>query len=148
MKTLHHFMLVAFVPASISLVSVALLSGPALGQTTAPRWTPRVESIIVKAGAMKNWHMALTASHLGKAFAVSATIPVPYSDLDLAREPDASELGRRIQVAARLVCQELDTKFPPTQFPVLEGYSGPECVRVTAHDSMEQADMIIASAKR
>ena len=148
MKTLHHFMLVAFMLSSISLASIAFLSGPARAQQASPIWTPRVESIIVKAGAMKNWHMALTASHLGKAFAVSATIPVPYSDLDLAREPDASELGRRIQVAARLVCQELDTKFPPTQFPVLEGYSGPECVRVTAHDSMEQADMIIASAKR
>ena len=148
MKTLHHFMLVAFMLVSISLVSIALVSGPALAQQTSARWTPRMESIIVKAGAMKNWHMALTASHLGKAFAISATIPVPYSDLNLAREPDATELGRRIQVAARLVCQELDTKYPPNLYPVLEGYSGPDCVRVTAHDSMEQADMVIASAKR
>ena len=91
--------------------------------------------------------MALTASHLGKAFAVSATIPVPYDDLNLVREEDATELGRRVQVAARLVCQELDTKYPPTQFPIIEGYSGQECVRVTARDSMEQANMVIASAK-
>jgi len=75
MKTLHHFMLVAFMLSSISLASIAFLSGPARAQQASPRWTPRVESIIVKAGAMKNWHMALTASHLGKAFAVSATIP-------------------------------------------------------------------------
>ncbi|HKQ09872.1 MAG TPA: UrcA family protein [Rhizomicrobium sp.] len=91
--------------------------------------------------------MALTASHLGKAFAVSATIPVPYADLDLVKDEDAAELGRRVQVAARLVCQELDTKYPPTQFPILEGYSGADCVRVTARDSMEQANMVIASAK-
>jgi UrcA family protein len=132
---------------SISLVSIAFLSGPARAQQASARWTPRVESIIVKAGAMKNWHMALTASHLGKAFAVSATIPVPYADLDLVKGEDADELGRRVQVAARLVCQELDNKYPPTQYPILEGYSGADCVRVTARESMQQADMVIASAK-
>ncbi len=97
---------------------------------------------------MKNWRAALTASHLGKAFAVSASMPVPYADLDLVKSEDADELGRRVQVAARLVCQELDNKYPPAQFPIIEGYSGTECVRVTARDSMEEANMVIAKAKR
>jgi UrcA family protein len=124
------------------------MTAPASAQSAKARWSPRVESIVVKAGAMKDWHMALTASHLGKAFAVSATIPVPYDDLNLVKDEDASELGRRVQVAARLVCQELDNKYPPAQYPILEGYSGPDCVRVTARDSMEQANMAIANAKR
>ena len=144
MTSLHprHLML-----AVLMLASVGLATAPACAQPAKARWTPRLESIVVRAGAPKDWRMALTASHLGKAFAVSATIPVPYADLDLVKDEDAAELGRRVQVAARLVCQELDTKYPPTQFPILEGYSGADCVRVTARDSMEQANMVIASAK-
>ncbi|MEO8301473.1 MAG: UrcA family protein [Rhizomicrobium sp.] len=141
MKTRHHEHLVL---VAILLAAIAGTQAPAQAQA---RWKPSVESITVKAGAMKNWRMALTASHLGKAFAVSASIPVPYDDLDLVKEPDVTELTRRIQLAARLVCQELDSKYPPMQFPILEGYSGPDCVRVTARESMEQADIVIASAK-
>jgi UrcA family protein len=131
-------MLVAFalVPTGLS---------PALAQPAG--WKPRLESIIVKAGAMRDWHMALTASHLGTAFMVSASIPVPYSDLDLAQEPGASELGRRIQVAARLVCQELDRKYPPAQFPIVEGYDDGDCARLAARDGMEQVNMVLASAR-
>ena len=139
-KSLHHLKLVASM-----LAFTGLANAPALAQSA--RWTPHVESIIVRAGAMKDWHMALTASHLGKAFMVSASIPVPYSDLDLAKEPDATELDRRIHIAARLVCEQLDNKYPPTQYPILEGYSGLDCARVAARDGMEQINTIIASAK-
>lgn len=134
---------------AVVLASAAITALPATAQTrSTARWAPRIESITVKAGAMKNWRAALTASHLGKAFAVSASMPVPYADLDLVKSEDADELGRRVQVAARLVCQELDNKYPPAQFPIIEGYSGSECVRVTARDSMEEANMVIAKAKR
>ena len=88
--------------------------------------------------------MALTASHLGKAFMVSASIPVPYSDLDLAKEPGAAELGRRIRVAAHLVCRQLDLKYPPALYPILEG---DDCERTAAMDGMSRADQIIAAAK-
>jgi hypothetical protein len=57
------------------------------------------------------------------------------------------ELSRRIDVAARLVCQMLDDKYPPAQFPLLEGYSGRECVVATKRESMEQADIVIASKR-
>lgn len=120
---------------------------PALAQQATPRWKPGIESVVVRAGAMKNWMAALTASHLGKAFMVSASIPVPYSDLDLGKETDATEFGRRIQVASQLVCAELDAKYPPAQYPILEGYSGYDCVRAAARDGMEQVNTIIASPK-
>lgn len=146
MTSLFHKRLVLL---TVVLASVGLSALPATAQTrSTARWSPRIESIVVKAGAMKNWRDALTASHLGKAFAVSASMPVPFADLDLVKAEDADELGRRVQVAARLVCQELDNKYPPTQFPIIEGYSGQECVRVTARDSMEEANMAIARAKR
>ncbi len=138
-KSRHLLMLVALSLASLGLIR------PAPAQQT--QWKPRLESIIVKAGAQRDWHLALSASRLGTAFMVSASIPVPYSDLNLAQEPGAAELGRRIQVAARLVCQELDRKYPPTQYPVLEGYADGDCARLAANDGMEQVHTIIASAQ-
>jgi UrcA family protein len=144
MKSLHHRHL-TLVAGMLAFTGLAM---PALAQQTTPRWKPSVESVVVRAGAMKNWRDALTASHLGKAFMVSASIPVPYSDLDLAREPGAAELDRRIHVAASLVCEQLDNKYPPNQYPLIEGYSGQECARVAARDSMDQVNTIIASAKR
>ena len=139
----QHLVLVALMLACIGLAA----PGPARAQQARPNWKPRLESIIVHAGAMKDWHMALTASHLGQAFVVSASIPVPYSDLDLGQEPGATELGRRIQVAARLICQELDNKYPPAQFPILEGYSDGDCARLATKDGMEQVNTVIASAR-
>jgi len=123
------------------------MNAPASAQPAKPKWRPGVESIIVRASAPKNYMNALTASHLGSAFLVSASIPVPYSDLDLAREADASEMDRRVHLAATLVCQQLDKRYPPTQYPLLEGYSGAECARQAAMDGMEHVEMIVASAK-
>jgi len=142
MKTLRHLALTA-----LALSSVAVMTAPAAAQPAKPKWRPGVESIIVRASAPKNYLNALTASHLGSAFLVSASIPVPYSDLDLAREADASEMDRRIHLAADLVCQQLDKKYPPNQFPLLEGYSGSECARQAAVEGMEHVEMIVASAK-
>ena len=143
-KSLHHLMLASLILAPVAGTFAA---GPALAQPAQPRWRPRLETIIVRAAPTKDWHIALTASHLGRAFMVSASIPVPYSDLDLGRQPDADELGRRIQVAARLVCQELDRKYPPTQFPIVEGYADGDCAREATRDSMEQVNIVVASAR-
>jgi len=146
MKTtsLHHQHLIL---AAIALSFLAGMNAPAAAQPAKPKWRPGVESIIVRASAPKNYMNALTASHLGSAFVVSASIPVPYSDLDLAREADASEMDRRVHLAADLVCQQLDKRYPPTQYPLLEGYSGAECARQAAMDGMEHVEMIVASAK-
>ena len=164
-KTLHHKHLVpvalafigrafigrAFIGrASIGLtiIGLAIISGPAFGQQTAARWVPTRESITVRAAPTKNWRVVLTASHLGEAFIVSASMPVPYSDLDLAKQPDAAEFDRRIHVAAHLVCQQLDIKYPPTQYPIVDGYAGYDCERAAAKDGMSQASTIIASAQK
>lgn len=138
---LHHLTLAAF----LSLLGLAMAHGPALAQQSAPRWVPTRESITISAAPTKNYRIVLSASHLGQAFMVSASMPVPYSDLDLAKDPDAAELGRRIHVAARLVCLQLDQKYPPMQYPILDGFN---CEHDAAADGMSRADVVIASARK
>ena len=144
MEPLHHkhLMLVAIMLASVGL---AIANGPAVAQQTAARWKPAVETIIVTAAPIKNWQGVLTGTKFSEAFAVSASIPVPYSDLDLAREPGAAELVRRINVAAHLVCLQLDIKYPRSEYPVLEG---DDCEQTAAKDGLSSANLIIAAAKR
>jgi UrcA family protein len=140
-KALHHIrlMFAAIVLASIGL---AIANGPAVAQQA--RWKPSLESVTVSAAAAKNYRVILSGSHLGEAFVVTASMPVPYSDLDLAKEPGATEFGRRIHVAAHLVCLQLDLKYPPALYPILEG---DDCERTAAVDGMSHADQIIAAAK-
>src|SRR3954470_22327845 len=107
MKTtsLHQLLLMVTI-ASFGLTSA---TAPGLAQQAPPRWKPGLESVIISAlKPNRNYRLVLSSSRLGEAFLVSASMEVPYSDLNLAREPDASELGRRIHVAARLVCLQLD----------------------------------------
>jgi len=142
-EALHHrhLMLVAITLASIEL---AIANGPAVAQQTQARWKPSLESVTVSAAANKNYRIVLSGSHLGEALVVTASMPVPYNDLDLAKEPGATELGRRIHVAAHLVCLQLDLKYPPALYPILEG---DDCERTAAVDGMSRADQIIAAAK-
>ncbi|HZQ40655.1 MAG TPA: UrcA family protein [Rhizomicrobium sp.] len=140
MKTLHRFLFAAILAAG----ALASASGPALAQDAVPKWKPTLEQVIISAKASRNYRVVLSASHLGEAFIVSASMEVPYSDLNLARDPDADELGRRIHVAARLICQEMDRKYPPVQYPILEGFN---CEHDAAKDGMERANLVIASAR-
>jgi UrcA family protein len=126
----------------LAFIGVAI--GPAAAQDAPLKWKPGRESITVSGKPVKNYRMILSNSHLGEAFAVTASIPVPYSDLDLAKEPGAAELGRRIHVAAHLVCQQLDLKYPPALYPILEGG---DCERDATSDGMAAANQVIA-AKR
>ena len=86
----------------------------------------------------------LTPAVAAMAFVVTASMPVPYSDLNLAREADAAELGRRIHVAAHLVCFELDRKYPPELYPIVEG---DDCEHHAALDGMDRANQAIAAAR-
>jgi len=142
-ESLHrkHLMLAAIVLASIGL---AISNGRAVAQQTQPNWKPSLESVTVSAAAPKNYRVILSNTHLGQAFVVTASIPVPFSDLNLAQEAGATELGRRIHVAAHLVCLELDIKYPPSQYPILEGN---DCEHAAAMDGMSRANQIIAAAK-
>lgn len=133
----------------VALAGVALAAGSANAQQAPTKWVPTRESVTVSAMAAKNYRVILSASHLSSgAFVVSASMPVPYSDLNLARDPDAAEFDRRIHVAAHLVCLQLDIKYPPSQYPIADGYSGFECEHEAAKDGMAQADVIIASARK
>jgi UrcA family protein len=139
MKTLHQLLLAALVvPAALAA------GGPALAQDAVAKWKPTLEQVIISAKAPRNYRVVLSNSRLGEAFIVSASMEVPYNDLNLAREPDADELGRRIHVAARLICEEMDRKYPPTQYPILEGF---DCEHDAARDGMERANLVIASAR-
>lgn len=129
----------------LAAISILIVQ-PAAAQQAPPRWNPGVETITVTAmAAAKNLRAVLTGTHFAEAFAVSASIPVPYADLNLARDADASELDRRIHVAARLVCTELDIKYPPSQYPTI---AGDDCEQVATRDGLTQADQIIAAAKK
>ena len=82
MKTnsLHHVAL-----AAVALCAAGFALAPALAQE-APRWTPGRESVTITAKANRNYRVVLSSSHLGEAIMVSASIPVPYHDLDLTKE--------------------------------------------------------------
>jgi UrcA family protein len=136
-------------PAAILVAFIGLTSGPVLAQQTQtqqtlPKWKPSLESVIVQAARLKNYRVLMSNTRLGEAFAVTASLEVPYSDLHLAREADAAEFGRRINVAARLVCMELDAKYPPALYPVVEG---DDCQHNAAKDGMDRANQVIAAAK-
>jgi UrcA family protein len=140
MKMLHQFLLAALVAPT----ALATASGPALAQDATPKWKPTLEQVIISAKAPKNYRVVLSNSRLGEAFIVSASMEVPYNDLNLTKDPDADELGRRIHVAARLICEQMDHKYPPTQYPILEGF---DCEHDAAREGMDRANLVIASAR-
>ena len=138
------------VPVAVVLASVGLTiaNGPAVAQQKPAKWTPDVETITVRAAPIGDLRGVLRGATFGDVFmAVSASIAVPYSDLDLASDPGARELVRRINVAARLVCVQLDIKYPPSQYPVVEGE--PDCAQTAAKDAMSQVNFVmVASAEK
>jgi UrcA family protein len=139
MKTLHHLIL------TVIIAAIGAPNTPALAQQAPAKWKPTLESVIISAQKpMRNYRLVLSSSRLGEAFFVSASINVPYNDLNLVQDMGAEELDRRIHVAARLVCQQLDRKYPQSQYPVLEGV---DCVQDAAREGMDRANAVIASAR-
>ena len=132
------------VPAAVLILASVV---PATAQQAAPqRWRPTPETVTVSAmAASKNLRAVLTGTNLPQAFAVSASIPVPYGDLNLTRDADASEFTRRIGVAAQLVCYEIDLKYPPTQYPTL---GDEDCVGGARKDGLAQASAAIEKARQ
>ena len=148
-KSPHRLMPVAILFASLGLANMPAIAQQAQtpqspAQQTPPRWNPRLESVIVSALHQKNYRVILSNTRLGEAFVVTASMAVPYNDLNLVRQADADEFGRRIHVAAHLVCEELDRKYPPQLYPILDGF---DCEHNAALDGMDQANKVIAAAK-
>jgi len=140
MKTLHQLLLAAI----IGPTALASAASPSLAQDATPKWKPTLEQVIISAKGSRNYRLVLSNSRLGEAFIVSASMEVPYNDLNLTRDPDADELGRRIHVAAHLICEQMDRKYPQSQYPILEGFN---CEHDAARDGMERANLVIASAR-
>jgi UrcA family protein len=142
MKASSYFRL--FVPAAILIASIGSMSGGALAQQAAPTWKPSLETVIVEAAKLKNYRLVMSNTRIGDVIAVTASLQVPYADLHLATATDASELQRRIGVAARLVCLELDAKYPPEMYAIVQG---DDCEMNAAKDGMVKANQVIAAAK-
>jgi UrcA family protein len=131
-------------PAAILVAFIGLMSGEAGAQQAPPTWKPSLETVIVQAAKLKNYRLVMSNTRIGEVIAVTASLQVPYSDLHLATASDATELERRIHVAARLVCLELDAKYPPEMYAIVEGDN---CELNAAKDGMDRANQVIAAAK-
>jgi UrcA family protein len=138
----------SFLYKNILLVGFGLASMTmtALAQTATTDWRPSTESIVVTASAPKNWQdiFAATRTTYGVFLAVSASLAVPYGDLNLSRSPDVDELDRRIQIAANLVCKQLDLKYPPALYPPVGEY---DCYASALHDGLARKNEVIASKR-
>ncbi len=130
------------------LLGIVALAAPATAQPAARVWNPGPESVVVNGTAFMSFRGILTGSHIGQAIAVSAHVAVPYGDLNLTSAPGVDEFGRRIHVAARLVCDQLDRKYPVSLYPVLDGSTGEDCVRASAAEGMVAANQVIASKQQ
>ncbi|MGE4063666.1 MAG: UrcA family protein [Rhodospirillaceae bacterium] len=132
-----------FAAIVFALLGFALSAGPAQAQQAARSTMP---TITVTAAPLKNIREIMRLTVQGHKFlAISASVPVPYGDLNLSQESGANELGRRIRVAARLACQQLDIAYPPHIYAVI---GSDDCVRNAADDGLAEAGTVIAAAKR
>lgn len=121
-------------------------------------WTTTSEAASASRNAKPMATITVTAAPIGnlreiqrltvqgnKFLAVSASVPVPYGDLNLSQPAGASELGRRVRVAANMACQQLDFAYPPHIFPVI---GTDDCVKTAAENGMAEAGSVIAAAKQ
>lgn len=135
----------ALAAAVIACLAVTFPSTPTLAQQ-ATNWKSPMATITVTAAPLRNLREIQRLTVQGHKFlAVSASIPVPYGDLNLAQDSGASELGRRIRLAARMACQQLDIAYPPHIYAVI---GTDDCVRNAADDGLAEAGTVIAAAKR
>src|SRR5437868_7638150 len=89
----------------VVLAGVSLPNGSTMAQQAAPKWKAPIATITVTTAPSRDLREAQRLTIYGHTFlAVSASIPVPYGDLNLRQETGASELGRRIHLAARMAC--------------------------------------------
>jgi UrcA family protein len=90
----------------------------------------------------------MTGSHLTGAMMISASLPVPYGDLNLTQTPGVDEFTRRIHVAAQIVCQQLDRKYPQVNYPTLDGATADDCIESATDDGMLLANQVVASKQQ
>jgi UrcA family protein len=81
---------------------------------------------------------------LQNAEVITGEKPVTFADLDLSKPGDVMELQRRISDTARDICQELNRRYPRTQFQVVVDR---DCVRAATDDAMGVMKDLIAANK-
>jgi len=109
-----------------------------------PRGRP-AEAVIVSAAPIKNWRDVLTGSHISSAIVITASVPVSYHDLNLRQDPDVDRFHTRIDVAANLVCRELDLRYPTMVYPRLDDGN---CVDEARKDGDQKADEAVNNARK
>lgn len=143
MKT--HLHGTAFAALMLALTGLAVANGPVTAQERPATRKMPMATITVTAAPYRNMGEISRLTVQGHKFlVVSASIPVPYSDLDLAQARGADELGRRIRVAARMACQQLDIKYPPNIYAVM---GTDDCQKNAANNGMSEANAVIAAAR-
>jgi UrcA family protein len=132
---------------------LALASFPAAAQQPASTgavstWNPTREMVIVNGIPFKEFRGVMTGTHLTGAIMVSASMPVPYGDLNLTQSLGVDEFARRIHIAAQMVCDQLDVKYPQTTYPTLDGATSDDCVKGATDDGMVLANQVVASKQQ
>lgn len=134
--------------AVLGCVGLTFAGGQTFAQQATPKWKAPIATITVRATpipmqTLREIQRLTVQGH--KFLAISASIPVPYGDLNLTQESGAAELGRRIRLAARMACQQLDIKYPPYIYAVI---GTDDCAKKATDNGMAEADTVIEAAKQ
>ena len=131
----------------LAFIGLTLASGPAFAAQQAPiNWKAPMATITVTTAPLPNLQELERISIFGSKFlVVSASIPVPYSDLNLTQDAGTAELGRRINMAAHLACEQLYIKYPPNMYPVM---GTDDCERKAADGGRADAGSVIAALQK
>jgi UrcA family protein len=141
-KSLHRSI---FAATMFAVLGLAFASGSTAAQEKAAAKRLPMATITVTAAPYRNIPEISRMTVQGHNFlVVSASVPVPYSDLNLAQATGADELGRRIRVAARMACQQIDMKYPPHIYAQI---GTDDCQRNAADTGMAEANIAIAAAR-
>lgn len=128
-----------------AVLGLALANGSAAAQEKQNIRRAPMATITVTAAPYRNIPEISRMTVQGHKFlVVSASVPVPYSDLNLAQSTGADELGRRIRVAARMACQQIDMKYPAHIYAQI---GTDDCQRNAADNGMAEANIAIAAAR-
>ena len=130
------------------LCASAIANGTALAQATGPS-AQVTEEVIIRAPDVVRRQLPRsgpgTPPGLTNPEIVSLTRAVSYSDLDLSKASDVTELETRVKNTARDVCQELNRRFPKANNQYV--YANTDCVKKATDDGMEVVRQITAAQR-
>jgi UrcA family protein len=113
--------------------------------TAGPATHEENEQIIIHAPEMVVKRMPTNPRpySLQNAEVITGEKSVNFADLDLSKPADVTELQKRISETARDICQDLNRRYPRTQFQVVVDR---DCVKSATDEAMGvMKDLIVAS---